>query len=68
MTTAPTARKTDSPIWTIVVGLAVLAGLVAATIGALSLAEALLATGLPNPGPVTSYGLPFVRAARKSPP
>lgn len=63
MTTTPTARKTDSPIWTIVVGLAVLAGLVAATIGALSLTEALLATGLPNPGPVTSYGLPFVRAA-----
>ncbi|MFA4083457.1 cytochrome c oxidase assembly protein [Mycobacteroides salmoniphilum] len=63
MTTTPTARKTDSPIWTIVVGLAVLAGLIAATIGALSLTEALLATGLPNPGPVTSYGLPFVRAA-----
>ncbi|WP_078313898.1 cytochrome c oxidase assembly protein [Mycobacterium sp. D16Q16] len=63
MTTIPTARKTDSPIWTIVVGLAVLAGLVAAAIGALSLTEALLATGLPNPGPVTSYGLPFVRAA-----
>ncbi|MGL5445667.1 MAG: cytochrome c oxidase assembly protein, partial [[Mycobacterium] stephanolepidis] len=63
MTTTSTARKTDSPIWTIVVGLAALAGLVAAAIGALSLAEALLATGLPNPGPVTSYGLPFVRAA-----
>ena len=63
MTTAPTARKTDAPIWTIVVGLAVLAGLVAATIGALSLTDALIATGLPNPGPVTSYGLPFVRAA-----
>jgi putative copper resistance protein D len=63
VTTASTASKTDSPIWTIVVGLAALAGLVAAAIGALSLAEALLATGLPNPGPVTSYGLPFVRAA-----
>ncbi|ORA63543.1 copper resistance protein CopD [Mycobacteroides franklinii] len=50
-------------MWTIVVGLAVLAGLVAATIGALSLTDALIATGLPNPGPVTSYGLPFVRAA-----
>ncbi|MFV8312325.1 cytochrome c oxidase assembly protein [Mycobacteroides chelonae] len=63
MTTTSTASKTDSPIWTIVVGLAAVAGLVAAAIGALSLAEALLATGLPNPGPVTSYGLPFVRAA-----
>jgi len=63
VTTTSTASKTDSPIWTIVVGLAAVAGLVAAAIGALSLAEALLATGLPNPGPVTSYGLPFVRAA-----
>jgi cytochrome c oxidase assembly factor CtaG/putative copper export protein len=63
VTTTSTASKIDSPIWTIVVGLAALAGLVAAAIGALSLAEALLATGLPNPGPVTSYGLPFVRAA-----
>ncbi|MUM16200.1 bifunctional copper resistance protein CopD/cytochrome c oxidase assembly protein [Mycobacterium sp. CBMA271] len=63
MTTTPTTRQTDSSIWTIVVGMAVVAGLVAATIGALSLTDALLATGLPNPGPVTSYGLPFVRAA-----
>ncbi|MGH3724309.1 MAG: cytochrome c oxidase assembly protein [Mycobacterium sp.] len=63
MTTTSTARQTESPIWTVVVGAAVLAGLVAATIGALSLTDALFATGLPNPGPVTSYGLPFVRAA-----
>ncbi|MEU9806158.1 cytochrome c oxidase assembly protein [Mycobacterium sp. NPDC050853] len=63
MTTTPTARQTDSPIWTVVVGAAALAGLVAATIGALSLTDALLATGLPNPGLVTSYGVPFVRAA-----
>jgi putative copper resistance protein D len=40
-----------------------LAGTIAAGIGALSLADALTATGLPNPGPVTTYGLPFVRAA-----
>ena len=32
-------------------------------IAALSLADALTATGLPDPGPVTNYGLPFVRAA-----
>ncbi len=44
-------------------GLAVLAGCTAAGIGALSLADALTATGLPNPGPVTTVGLPFVRAA-----
>ena len=31
--------------------------------GALSLADALTATGLPDPGPVTTYGLPFFRAA-----
>ena len=40
-----------------------LAGAIAAGIGALSLADALTATGLPNPGPATTYGLPFVRAA-----
>src|SRR6202000_3241482 len=32
-------------------------------IGALSLADALTATGLPDPGPATTLGLPFVRAA-----
>ena len=35
----------------------------AAASAALSLADALTATGLPDPGPVTTYGLPFVRAA-----
>ncbi len=44
------------------VGVAVLAGITAAVIGALSLTAALTATGLPDPGPVTTYGLPFVRA------
>lgn len=43
-------------------GVAVVAGAVAAGIGALSLADALFATGLPDPGPVTTYGLPFIRA------
>lgn len=50
-------------VWPVLVGVGVLAGAVAAGIGALSLADALTATGLPNPGPVTTYGLPFVRAA-----
>ncbi len=45
------------------IGVALLAGCTAAGIGALSLADALTATGLPNPGPVTTLGLPFVRAA-----
>ncbi|MDP9168967.1 MAG: bifunctional copper resistance protein CopD/cytochrome c oxidase assembly protein, partial [Actinomycetota bacterium] len=47
----------------ILLGVGVLAGAVAAGIAALSLADALTATGLPDPGPVTNYGLPFVRAA-----
>lgn len=50
-------------IWPVLVGVGLLAGAVAAGIGALALADALTATGLPNPGPVTTYGLPFVRAA-----
>jgi len=52
-----------SAVWPVLVGVAVLAGATAAGIGALPLADALTATGLPNPGPVTTYGLPFVRAA-----
>ena len=50
-------------MWPVLVGVGVLAGAIAAGIGALSLADALTATGLPNPGPATTYGLPFVRAA-----
>ena len=56
-------RVRSSPVWPVLVGVGVLAGAIAAGIGALSLADALTATGLPNPGPVTTYGLPFVRAA-----
>lgn len=41
---------------------AMLAGVVAAGIGVLALADALIATGLPDPGPVTTLGLPFTRA------
>ncbi|MCV7281193.1 bifunctional copper resistance protein CopD/cytochrome c oxidase assembly protein [Mycolicibacterium flavescens] len=58
-----TAGVRTSAVWPVLVGVAVLAGAVAAGIGALSLADALTATGLPNPGPVTTYGLPFIRAA-----
>lgn len=49
-------------VWPVLSGVAVLAGITAAALSALSLAEALTATGLPDPGPVTSYGLPFVEA------
>ncbi|SUE94987.1 copper resistance D domain-containing protein [Mycolicibacterium tokaiense] len=44
------------------VAVAVLAGATAAAIGAISLADALTATGLPDPGPLTTYGVPVVRA------
>lgn len=59
MTPAPLRR---SP-WPILICLGLLAGATAAGIAALSLADALTATGLPDPGPATTLGLPFVRAA-----
>ncbi len=49
-------------MWPVLAAVAAVAGLVAAGIGVLSLADALTATGLPDPGPVTTVGLPFVRA------
>lgn len=51
-----------SPVWPVLGAVATLAGLTAAALGALSLAAALTATGLPDPGPITTLGLPFVRA------
>ena len=62
MTGAPAARR-RAVVWPLLIGVAMLAGCTAAGIGALSLAAALTATGLPDPGPVTTVGLPFVRAA-----
>lgn len=56
------SARTES-VWPVLVGVALLAGVTAAALAALSIADALTATGLPNPGPVTNYGLPFVRAA-----
>src|SRR3954467_12297842 len=50
-------------VWPLLVGIGLLAGVTAAALAGLSLADALTATGLPDPGPVTTYGLPFVRAA-----
>ncbi|MBJ7387618.1 MAG: copper resistance protein CopD, partial [Mycolicibacterium sp.] len=44
-------------------GVALLAGASAATIGALVPPDALAMTGLSDPGPVTTYGLSFLRAA-----
>lgn len=59
-TVAPGVRT--SAVWPVLCGVALLAGAVAAGIGGLSLVDALAATGLPDPGPATTYGLPFVRA------
>ena len=61
--TTVASRVRSSPAWPVLVGVAVLAGAVAAGLAALSVTDALTATGLPDPGPVTTYGLPFVRAA-----
>jgi putative copper resistance protein D len=64
MTTVEARTRTRTgTVWPILCGVGVLAGVTAASIAALSLADALTATGLPDPGPVTNYGLPFVRAA-----
>ncbi len=52
-----------SAAWPVLCGVGLLAGVTAAVLSALSLADALTATGLPDAGPVTSYGLPFIRAA-----
>ncbi len=70
MTVAPPAGKASTeaatqrraPVWPILAGVAALAGCTAAGIGTLSLASALTVTGLPDPGQVTTLGLPFVRA------
>jgi cytochrome c oxidase assembly factor CtaG/putative copper export protein len=61
MTGGPTIRR-GATVWMLLAGVAALAGCTAAGIGALSVAAALTATGLPDPGPVTTLGLPFVRA------
>ena len=58
-----TSTARPAAVWPVLAVVAVLAGLVAAGIGALALADALTATGLPNPGRATTVGLPFVRAA-----
>src|ERR1700739_4026168 len=62
MTVVPATRR-GAAVWPLLAGVALLAGCTAAGIGTLSLAAALTATGLPDPGPVTTLGLPFVRAA-----
>ena len=62
-TTEARAQTRTGAVWPILLGVGLLAGVTAAGLAALSLADALTATGLPDPGPITNYGLPFVRAA-----
>ncbi len=57
----PESRRRTT-VWPLLVGVALLAGCTAGGLAALSAAEAMTATGLPDPGPVTTVGLPFVRA------
>lgn len=47
----------------VLLGVATISGVTAAAIGALALPEVLAVTGLSDPGPFTTYGLSFVRAA-----
>jgi len=61
VTSSVTGQRTA--VWPVLLGVGLLAGGTAAGLAALSLADALTATGLPDPGPVTTLGLPFVRAA-----
>ncbi|HEX7823681.1 MAG TPA: hypothetical protein VF477_02140, partial [Mycobacterium sp.] len=56
---SPARNARTATVWPVLVGVGLLAGVTAAGIAGLSVADALTATGLPNPGPVTSYGLPF---------
>jgi cytochrome c oxidase assembly factor CtaG len=60
--TAALRVRTGAP-WPLLVGVGMLAGTIATGIGALAAADTLTATGLPDPGPVTTYGSAFVRAA-----
>ncbi|GAA0546648.1 putative copper resistance protein D [Saccharopolyspora erythraea NRRL 2338] len=64
--TAPEARTRSSAVGVLVVTAGVLAALVAAALTALSASDAYAAYGLPDPGPVTRFGLPVVRVIAES--
>ncbi|MCJ7858279.1 cytochrome c oxidase assembly protein [Corynebacterium kalidii] len=57
---ARTAGRLGSPIGLYIIA-AVMGGLVAALIGDAFLGQSLAALGIPDPGPVTSWGVPLVR-------
>ncbi|MCQ4118707.1 cytochrome c oxidase assembly protein [Rhodococcus tibetensis] len=58
--TSQRPARAESAALFVVAGL--VAGLVAALVVALSAAQALVLLGIPDPGPVTTYGLPALRA------
>ncbi len=60
--TSPTRRVGES-VAPIFVTLGLIAGVVAAIVVGLSASEALVRLGIPDPGPLTTYGLPAVKAA-----
>lgn len=55
-------QKMSSPALVYIMG-TVVAGIVGALIGYSFLGESLAILGIPDPGPATTFGLPFVRAA-----
>lgn len=57
----PPARNVRSS-WPIYVGAAIIAGLVGGFISLFFLADSLAALGIPDPGRLTTFGLPFFRA------
>lgn len=61
-TSDTSSRRIGSPVG-IYLGAVVLGGIVAAVIGAAFLGQSLAALGVPDPGPVTSWGVPLVRGA-----
>ena len=63
MTTVATSVR-RSAVWPVLSASRCWPGGTAAGLAALSLADALTATGLPDPGPVTTYR-PAVRAGRR---
>lgn len=60
--TVTSPATTRRVVWAVLLGVALIAGMTAASIGALALTDALAVTGLGDPGPITTYGLSFVRA------
>ncbi|MFI0463977.1 cytochrome c oxidase assembly protein [Saccharopolyspora sp. 5N102] len=63
---APERRGTASAVGVLVVTAGVLAALIAAALTTLSAGASYALLGLPDPGPITKYGLPVVRVLAES--